>query len=147
MITEAIINGAKQNLTEDEAKAAEKFHSTRLAFAFLGTKMKIYFCPLGDKRDHQHWLLEDFGVSPEEFEKVPRGYIKLERVQLFRGSSFEPLDMHTVGKIDRLAWQEIAAAYKKQFGTGTAEAFNGVHIGNIGEVWEPVEKLFDLRVE
>jgi len=146
MITEALINGNMQNLTDNEAKAAENFHSNRLAFVFLGTKMKIHFCDFGDKRDHQHWLLEDFGITPDEFEKVPRGYIKFERVQLFKGSSFEPLDLHTVSKINKLAWEEITKRYKELFGPGNAKVFNGVHVGKIGEVWEPMETLFGLSI-
>ncbi len=146
MIKDAVINGKTVELCDTDAKAAEIFHSGRLAFAFVGHDMKLEFCNFGDARDHQHWLLDEFGVSKEQFESVPRGYVKSGRVQLFMGSGFKKIPNHKIGNIHLSQWQSIADKHREVFGTGTVEVFNGVKIGKIGEVWEPLEKILVLNV-
>ena len=146
MIKDAVINGKTVELCDTDAKAAEIFHSGRLAFAFVGDGMKLEFCNFGDVRDHQHWLLDEFGVSKEQFESVPRGYVKPGRVQLFMGSGFNKIPNPKIGNIHLSQWSAIADKHRELFGTGIVEVFNGVQNGKIGEVWEPLEKILELNV-
>ena len=56
MIKDAVINGKTVELCDTDAKAAEIFHSGRLAFAFVGDDMKLEFCDFGAVRVCASWL-------------------------------------------------------------------------------------------
>lgn len=139
IITEALLNGKMTNLELDEAIKADKFHRNRFAFAWIDGKLT--FNKLGDSRDHQHWLTEDFGLTLQEFEETPRGYIKEGRIQLFKGSDFRKIDIDkdlTDFKSDK---ESLVKAHNKLFEGVTPEIFNGVKIGKVGEIWPPIEKI------
>lgn len=137
MINEALINRQMQNISTDEAARAEKFHANRIPFFWYNNQF-TYNKKAGDVRDHQHWLLEDFGISQVEFENIPRGYIKDGRIQLFIGSRFDPVDLSSLVS----NWKEqVIRLYQAVYNNEVTEIYNGVHIGKIGDVWEPVQKI------
>ena len=135
-IRDALINGEVRQLNDAEAAGASKFHSGRLAFIWINGE--IHFNKMGDTRDHQHWVLEDFGVSPEEFENMPRGYCKADRIQLFIGSGFKPIKEEHIGLFDR-DFLKIAIAQKRTFhNDGMIPVYNGVIVGKVGDIWPPL---------
>ena len=127
----ALINGKEVILDIDSAIKADAFHKSRLAFAYVNETLK--FNRLNDGRDHQHWLLQDFGISAKDFEGIPRGYIRPGRIQFFQGSDFRVTD-YSVFKLDILLDK-----YQEFFGSGNIEVCNGVHIGKVGDVWKPID--------
>lgn len=115
--------------------SAERFHKHRIAFAWLDNKW-IY--NMYDKRDHLHWLCEDYELTVEEFETIPRGYMINDRIQLFIGMNFREIDNGTLSLLDI---QELLNMYHSKYGDSNVCIYNGVIIGNIGEVWQPKSKI------
>lgn len=143
MTTDALIKGEVVQLGIDEKEKAEKFHRERIAFAIVGDKLLIN-SDESDDRDHQHWLSEDFGVTVEEFEELTRGYIKTGRLQLFKGSGFECIDTSNI-RLDHIL--ELVKQHNKKFGKLDIEVFSGVSIGKVGEIWEPIKNIMNIRQE
>lgn len=133
MTNDALINSKIIMLSEDEKQEAEKFHKSRYAFAWVNGK--LVFNDKRDDRDHQHWLLEDFSVTIEEFENLNRGYMLPTYIQLFRGSKFSPIDTSEISVLD---FKELCKIHGNKYGTDKVEVRNGVKIGKIGEVWPPI---------
>lgn len=133
-------------LSKKEKEAAEKFHKSRIAFAWVKGELLVNDND-EDDRDHQHWLMEDHGISIEEFEKLPRGYMIHDKIQLFTGSTFariEDKDLR-LPMADILRLRDI---YKKKFpDAGSVWIYNGVVVGNVGEIWPAIECLGELYLE
>lgn len=136
MKSDALINGEVIELTEDERKAGEKFHKGRKAFAWI--KGKLEFIEEGDDRDHQHWMLDEFGITPAEFETTLRGYMNPDKIQLFIGSDFRPLDTDKISVDD---FNKLLHIYGERYNKDTVEIYNGVVIGKVGDIWPPIYKL------
>ena len=132
----AIINGAEVHLDSETSKAASNFHANRKAFAWVNGLLTFNENE-GDVRDHQHWLCEDYGLSLDEYEETPRGYIKKNRIQLFIGSSFSRLNIEEVED----DFETLINRHEEIFNERKCTIFNGVHIGKIGEIWEPIETV------
>ena len=79
MTNDALINGEVRILSDKEKIDAESFHLRRLAFIWINDELFFNENP-NDDRDHQHWVCEDFGITVEEFERLPRGYILPGRI-------------------------------------------------------------------
>lgn len=137
MTNDALINGKVVTLTEEEKIAGEKFHRSRVPFAWIDKKL-VFNDNAGDDRDHQHWLLEDFGISVEEFETMNRGYMIESRIQLFKGSKFEPINMDDVSVTD---FSSLTHKHREIFNSTEVTICNGVHVGKVGEIWEPIFTL------
>lgn len=71
MTNDALLNGKVILLSDTEITRAADFHKNRYAFAFMKDTIIFNNNP-NDDRDHQHWLLDEFGISPVEFENIPR---------------------------------------------------------------------------
>ena len=110
----------------------ERFHQNRIAFAWLNGKWEYNEY---DKRDHLHWLHEDFNISIKEYENIPRGYMIEDRIQLFIGSKFEEIDDNTLLLLNI---KELLEKYKSVYDSNNINIFNGVIVGNIGDIWEPI---------
>lgn len=141
MTTDALINGNIIELNSEEKEKAEKFHRERIAFVILDNKLVVNDNP-DDDRDHQHWLTEDFKITIKEFERLTRGYIKPGRIQLFIGSKFECINPDTL-RLDHLL--DLICLHNKKFGNNDIQVFNGVHIGKVGDIWEPIQRLMYLK--
>ena len=140
---EALINGEIRHLSSDESSKAASFHSNRIAFIWIDGK--LHFNKPRDTRDHQHWVLEDFGITAEEFELLPRGYCMKDRIQLFIGSDFKPLENENLKLFDD-CFLEIARAQRKAFWSyENIPVYNGVIVGKVGDVWPPLStiKVYD----
>lgn len=136
MTNDAIINGKVVQLTNDERKAGEAFHLSRLPFAFLNNDL-VMNQNRSDDRDHQHWLTEDYGLSLQQFEVTPRGYITEGRIQFFVGSDFRPMDMNSISDLDIA---KLMAQHKCMYpDTHSCNIYNGVKVGKIGEIWPPID--------
>lgn len=105
----------------------------------LGVNNQLVFNDnTNDDRDHQHWLCEDYGLTVEEWERVPRGYMMPGRIQLFIGSQFKPMNTQKLSVTD---FQELLTRYWHKYGGQKVVMYNGVKVGKVGEVWEPLLKL------
>ena len=67
MTNDAIINKQQITLTEEEQRKAEEFHKSRIAFIYVDGKIQ-YNEDKEDDRDHMHWVMEDYGISRNDFE-------------------------------------------------------------------------------
>ncbi|MCM1223248.1 MAG: hypothetical protein NC548_53230 [Lachnospiraceae bacterium] len=137
MTNDALINGEVQSLTDEEKTRAEKFHRERLAFALVNDQI-IFDENADDDRDHQHWLCETFGMTIEEFENIPRGYIMKGKIQLYTGSRFEQLELGMI-KVKHLI--RIIDKYKSIYPDIPYRVFNGVKVGKVGTIWPPIKVL------
>lgn len=137
MKNDAIINGNKVILSDEDRKAGEAFHRRRLAFAWVNGQL-TFNTNENDDRDHQHWLLEDFGISVEEWETLPRGYMMEDRIQLFIGSDFRPLDTSIISVTD---FNNLLHTHATRYNSESVKVYNGVKIGKVGEIWPPMECL------
>ena len=113
---------------------AESFHLRRLAFIWINDELFFNENP-NDDRDHQHWVCEDFGITVEEFERLPRGYILPGRIQLFKGSSFSPINVRGIKKDH---FRRIIIKHNKLYPGHDYEIYNGVKVGKVGAVWPPM---------
>lgn len=143
MTHDALINGKVVQLTNEEKEGAEKFHLERVKFAWINGELMFGDEP-GDDRDHQHWLLEDFGITPEEFESINRGYMLPSRIQLFKGSDFRKIDMKEVNAEDLNTLIEYQFM---KYGSASAVVYNGVKVKEVGSVWPPIDTVFTLMVK
>lgn len=143
----ARINGKMVELPDEERIAAEKFHRSRLSFAWINGDLVVND-NMSDDRDHHHWMGEDYGVTDEDFEKLPRGYMMLDKIQLFVGSSFAQISKAdlSIPMRDILKLRDL---YRKTFpeNSGKVWIYNGVTIGKVGEIWSPIECLGELYVD
>lgn len=130
------------NPPKEYEDAVNKFHTTRKAFFFLKGKL-IFNENREDTRDHYHWVNEDFGVSLEEYNHSPRGYMLPGRIQFFIGDCFEPIDTST---IDIVSFGQILQRYKDTMSMPIVEVCNGVEIGELGKVWKPLHTIASINV-
>lgn len=135
----ALINGQFRELSEEEKVGAEHFHRRRLAFAWIGGVIQFNL-KRNDDRDHQHWLLEDFGITPQEFEHINRGYMMYNRIQLFKGSSFAPIEVADILQEDL---HYLQCVHKRRYGEDTVPMYSGVVVGKVGEIWPP---MYEIRI-
>lgn len=129
-----IINGKQIKLTPDEKKKIEKFHKSRIAFAFLNDGRCVI--NVNDVKEHKVCLKEDFGISFEEFEHLNRGYIKPGRIVFYKTLAFVPIENITK-KLFRLYLKKAL----ELFGSGEYEIWNGLEIGPLGQEWEPIHRI------
>lgn len=144
MKSDALINEEVRILSDEEKQAEEKFHLSRIPFIWIPCEdfpyMKLVFNEnLHDDRDHQHWVLEDYNIEPWQFEHLPRSYIRDGRIQFFQGSSFQPIGKQLNTTL--FDFFTIAEKYQEQTDWTMSDVIicNGVRIGKIGEVWDPIE--------
>lgn len=129
-----LLNGKQIKLSKDELKAAGNFHKSRYAFAWINGKL-IFNDKPDDDRPHEEWMQEDYGLTVEEYEKANRGYMLPTHIQLFKGSSFSPIDTREISVSD---FTHLCKVHGERYGTAEVEVRNGVKIGKIGEVWPPL---------
>lgn len=129
-----IINGKQIKLTSDEKKEVEKFHKSRIAFAFLNDGQCVI--NVNDVREHKVYLKEDFGISFEEFEHLIRGFIKLGRIVFYRTLAFFPIENITKETLSIVSGKAL-----EFFGSGEYEIWNGLEIGQLGQEWEPIHRI------
>ncbi len=137
MTNDALINNKVVELTDEEKAASEKFHKSRLPFIWIDNKLIINENE-DDDRDHQHWVCEDFGLTIPEFEALNRGYMIEGRIQFFRSSTFEMIDTSEISVED---FNKLLKIQHSRYNTDKVVVCNGVHIGKVGEIWEPISVL------
>lgn len=137
MTNDALINGKVQIISDEEKKGAAEFHKKRYPFIWINGKL-TFNDNMNDDRDHQHWVCEDYGISVEEFEKSPRGYMLPGRIQLFIGSDFSCIPLHQI-EFDDI--DHLISVHKSLYPDTAYQIFNGVKVGKIGEIWPPIEEL------
>lgn len=137
MTNDALINGEVHVLNDKERKGAEEFHKKRYSFIWINRKL-TFNDNMNDDRDHQHWVCEDYGISVEEFEILPRGYILPGRIQLFIGSDFSSIPLHQI-EFDDIA--HLISVYETLYPDTAYRVFNGVKVGRVGEIWPPIDEF------
>lgn len=136
MKSEALIHGEMLVLSEDETKGAAEFHNSRLPFIWINGELIFNDKYETDDRDYQHWILEDFGIQADQFERMPRGYIRPARIQFLLGSHFGKINIAEIEKdIPKIIARHVEI-YGRSF-----EIFNGVHVGKVGDIWPPMETV------
>lgn len=142
----ALINGKMVELDEKSKTDAENFHKHRIAFAWVGGQLVLNTDPYDD-RDHHHWITEDYDITVEEFEKIPRGYMMHGKIQLFTGSTFSPIsgDELRLPMSDLIKLRDV---YKKDFWTTDTSipVYNGVRVGRVGDIWPPIQQICTLNL-
>ena len=133
-----ISRGLLSMINEDRL-VDEEFPKFRIMLAWVNGEL-IFNNKPNDNRDHQHWLLEDFGISAVEFEKLNCGYMIKNRIQLFKGSDFSLLNLEEVN-LDDLS--KIVFYYVSNFDHGVATIFNGAKIRG---TCEPLYEVVTLRI-
>lgn len=118
------------------------FTSIRTPFAFVnGT---LYFDEVqNDHRECKQWLAEDYGVTPKAFRNTRRGYISTGRIQLFKGENYEKLNLADISVSDMC---KLIAMYQVLIGSGHVLVCNGVKVGTVGDIWEPIDVVFELEL-
>ncbi len=109
-------------------KSETKYHLDRIAFAVLPNGILVL--TKNDSRGHKEWLKEDFEIDDKSFEEIVRGYIKDNKVVTYIGSEFKPVND------DQRILQIVENLSTLADGKGI---FDGVHVGKVGEEWEPVK--------
>ena len=138
MNTEALINGQVITLEDEHAKLAENFHKARIPFMWINGNV-VFNLSHTDGRDHQHWACEDFGLTIEEFEEIPRGYMIKDRIQLYIGSDFRPINSVEAVVITEESFNRIVETYFRLYPQSPdVKVYNGVNIGEVGTVWTPM---------
>lgn len=137
IIKDSLINGVRRTLSDAEAKDADTFHRERFAFAWVDGIL-TFNENNNDGRDHEHWLKEDFGITEEQFENINRGYMKPTYIQLFKGSSFKPVDTSEISVSD---FKKLCEVHGSRYGTDKVEIRNGVKVGKVGEIWPPISVI------
>ena len=146
-MTVTMIHGEVRTLTMEELHGATQFHRSRIPFLEIGPNLVINLDQT-DMRDHWQWASQDFQITPEQFECLDRGYMMPGRIQLFRGSSFQPI-------LDPQAFlknhgEELLACYHCIIDTrpypcmltySDVYCYNGVQVGEIGTIWPPIQKV------
>lgn len=144
----ALINGKMEELSEADRKAGERFHKLRTPFIWINGEFKVNLDP-DDVRDHHHWVTEDFGLTDEEFEELPRGYIIQGRMQLFKGSSFKEIPPEEMN-FPFGDFLKVIEIYKTRYPNQDdkfIDVFNGVEIGKVGEIWPPKTHLMRITLD
>ena len=113
--------------------SVEKFHRSRVMFALVNGKLEV---ATHDARGHHEWLTEDYGISDKEFGRIPRGYIKDNKVQLYKGLAFAKIEEKDELN---LIIDEIARYISNEAYSGVYTIYNGVEVGKPGEEWKPQE--------
>lgn len=115
------------------ANKEELYHKSRIAFAELSqTKLVI---TEGDTRGHKQWLQEDYGVTDDKFEELVRGYIKDNRIVVYKGSDFRTANDEEVFDV----LHKLRLVEPKM--VDTYEIYSGVLVGEVGREWEPALKI------
>lgn len=113
------------------------FHKSRIAFAIINKDLHII---QNDPRGHKEWLLEEFGLDEQNFEKIVRGYIKEDKIVFYKGSDFT-----CDSEVCDIAYSYF---YKLLSYTNSRKVniYAGVIRGEIGEEWKPQKLLFKLEM-
>lgn len=126
------------NKSVSSQKSESDFHKSRLAFAFIGSKL---YSTSNDSRSHSEWLEQDLKVSTGEYEYLIRGYISDNKIYIYTGSKFEPVELSliTLDKLKRLL--ELANRYNAH---DNYMVYNGMKVGYIGEGSKPIMEICTL---
>lgn len=137
------IESAKKSnckMIQDIPDNITNFHISRIAFAVVDGKLHAI---QNDKRSHAEWLFDEFGIGSNEFERIPRGYIKGYKVQIYIGKDFGPILSKSMLKdtLEKLI-KELSCGYP----LGKYRVYNGVIKGNPGEEWVNKEYVGEITV-
>lgn len=133
-----------EELTEGQVHNVKLFHKERTAFALVSVKGKdgerlVFNDREGDIRGHKLWLNQDFGIDDVAFENVVRGYIDNSTIQFYIGNDFKAVAEE---RISLMVLQQLVARVKARDKSDYIWVYNGRHIGEAGEKWKPIERLF-----
>ena len=145
MKKDAIINGKRIMLPDDERINAEQFHRKRIPFIWIDGTLHINVNE-NDDRDHQHWVLDDFGILPEQWETLNRGYMLPGKIQLFRSSRFEKIPNNEID-LNNDDFKTLVNLNRTVYKQRDVTVYNGVYIGKVGEIWPPIEELYTFTEE
>ena len=148
-IDRAIIDHKLKLLSKEEAENAEHFHNERIAFAWINSLVNPLLLVINlqeREKDHQHWVMDEYGLSLDEFEKIPRGYIFEDNIKVYKGTNFEPLSEEEFNEI-KSDLSEIKGIYCRVNHKDEKEkivVYNGVNVGKVGDIWTPIEKKCEI---
>lgn len=105
------------------------YHESRIMFAILNNN--IHYLD-GDKRGHLEWLRNDFNITDGEFNEITRGYIRDGTIAVYKGFEFSAVSKKSLINTVNLIIREFNLDLNEYI------IFNGVLVGNIGEIWKPL---------
>ena len=105
------------------------YHESRIMFAVLNNN--IHYLN-GDKRGHLEWLRNDFNITDSEFNEITRGYIRDGTIAVYKGFEFSAVSKKSLINTVNLIIREFNLDLNEYI------IFNGVLVGNIGEIWKPL---------
>ena len=105
------------------------YHESRIMFAILNNN--IHYLD-GDKRGHLEWLRNDFNITDSEFNEITRGYIRNGTIAVYKGFEFSAVSKKSLINTVNLIIREFNLDLNEY------TIFNGVLVGNIGEIWKPL---------
>ena len=105
------------------------YHESRIMFAILNNN--IHYLD-GDKRGHLEWLRNDFNITDSEFNEITRGYIRDGTIAVYKGFEFSAVSKKSLINTVNLIIREFNLDLNEYI------IFNGVLVGNIGEIWKPL---------
>lgn len=117
----------------------ELFHISRIPFAVINNKLVF---TMYEKRGHREWLKETYNIDNDDYEESIRGYMKDGQVFFYRTSKFDKVDLREVGMDVLKHIQILSMIYMNVY---NPECFNGMHIGEPGTKWQPLEKLGNIQ--
>lgn len=119
------------NMTSKE----ELFYKSRITFAFLNGKL-YWADDLWKHRKCRDWLNEEFNIDEAEFKSVVHGSCHKDgHVVIAIGDSYDSINFESLESSDLIDIVSKACDYA---GTNSVEIWNGVKIGDSGEVWPPL---------
>lgn len=111
----------------------DNFTTNRTPFIVLHGDVLIK--KVRDDRSCLEWVM-GMGYSKEQWENAIRGYIMENRVQFFTGKDYGCV--HIVnGEILKALKQYHGSIY----GYLPTQFYNGVKVGEVGSVWQPISEL------
>mgnify|MGYP006348243987 CR=1 FL=1 len=105
------------------------YHESRIMFAILNNNLHYLD---GDKRGHLEWLRNDFNITDGEFNEITRGYIRNGTIAVYKGFKFSAVSKKSLINTINLIIREFNLDLNEYI------IFNGVLVGNIGEIWKPL---------
>ena len=126
--------------SEIRNKAVEKFHKSRTMIAYIDG---FIVSSNNDGRGHYEWLRDSQGMTKDEVNCIIRGYIKDYDIVLYMGENFSPVPNQMLGSnFLTMLTMHMSNGYP----LGKYRVYNGVKVGNPGEVWEPINKIREILV-
>ena len=136
------------NMTQQQKDDIMDFHEKRLMFAFIGEPMDgepPLAYKINDKRDHCNWLHDEYGIDSNSFENLDRGYMLPIKENTIRAIVYKGIN-HGPTKVTQTMLERLKKVCRENYGKGFLQVYTGCKVGQIGQLWEPIEHVAAIRL-